>query len=57
MLENKYDDAISNFKKAINLKSNDYNSKYYKAIAQYLNKDYKGSIDESTNLLFRRVSN
>ena len=49
--------AISNFDNAIRLKSNDYNSAYYKIIAQYMDGDYGSVISGATKLLNKRVSN
>lgn len=49
--------AISNFDKAVKLKSNDYNSMYYKLIAQYIKGDYNSVIDGATKLLYKHVSN
>lgn len=49
--------AIDSFNNAIKLKSNDYNSKYYKIIAQYLAGDYNSSVSGATELLYKHVSN
>ncbi|MBD5402519.1 tetratricopeptide repeat protein [bacterium] len=49
--------AIASFNNAIKLKSNDYNSMYYKLIAQYLNEDYSDVTDGAANLLYKHVSN
>ncbi len=51
------DTAISEFNKAIKIKPNDYNSLYYKLIAQYINKDYTSVLNGATKLLYKRVSN
>lgn len=52
-----YDSAISSFNKAITFKSDDYNSSYYKLIAQYMNGKYSDVVEGCTNLLYRHVSN
>ncbi len=49
--------AVSNFDNAIRLKTNDYNSAYYKIIAQYMDGDYGSVISGATKLLNKRVSN
>lgn len=49
--------AIINFNKAIKFNINDYNSRYYKAIAQYIKGDYNSVVDDCTKLLYRHVSN
>jgi len=50
-------EAISNFDKAIKHNKSDFNSIYYKLIAQHIAKDYDSVIEGSTNLLYRHVSN
>lgn len=57
LLQAKVSSAIENFDSAIKLKSNDYNSQYYKIIAQYINGDYSSVISGAGKLLYRRVSN
>ena len=57
LLLSRNDIAISEFDKAIVLKSNDYNSMYYKLIAQYLKSDYSEVVDGATKLLNKHVSN
>lgn len=57
MLQGKVSSAIENFDSAIKLKSNDYNSQYYKIIAQYINGDYSSVVSGAGKLLYRRVSN
>lgn len=52
-----YDKAIVSFDSAIKLKTNDYNSMYYKLIAQQLKGDYNAVVDGATKLLYRHVSN
>lgn len=52
-----YDNAVENFDLAVKNKSNDYNSRYYKSIAQYMAGDYETVVDETTKLLYRHVSN
>ena len=49
--------AISEFDKAISMNSKDYNSMYYKLIAQYLKSDYSGVVSGADALINRRVSN
>jgi len=51
------DEAIASFDNAIKNRSNDYNSMYYRAIAQYLKGDYKPAAEGCTKLLYRHVSN
>lgn len=51
------DSAITNFDKSIKLNANDYNSLYYKLIAQYIKGDYAEVVDGAANLLYKRVSN
>ena len=57
LLQAKVSSAIENFDSAIKLKSNDYNSQYYKIIAQYINGDYSSVVSGAGKLLYRRVSN
>lgn len=57
LLQGKVFSAIENFDSAIKLKSNDYNSQYYKIIAQYINGDYSSVVSGAGKLLYRRVSN
>lgn len=57
LLQAKVSSAIENFDSAIKLKSDDYNSQYYKIIAQYINGDYSSVISGAGKLLYRRVSN
>jgi len=49
--------AISNFDRAVKLKPDDYNSLYYKLIAQYIKGDYNAVVTGATNLLYKHVSN
>lgn len=49
--------AIKNFNMAIKYKPNDYNSMYYKLIAQYIQGDYSDVSAGATRLLYRHVSN
>ena len=49
--------AISNFDKALKINPSDYNSMYYKLIAQYINGKYQDVIDGASNLLLKHVSN
>ena len=57
LLQAKVSSSIENFDSAIKLKSNDYNSQYYKIIAQYINGDYSSVVSGAGKLLYRRVSN
>ena len=57
LLQGKVSSAIGNFDSAIKLKPNDYNSQYYKAIAQYINADYSSAVSGANKLLYRHVSN
>ncbi|MBO6180402.1 tetratricopeptide repeat protein, partial [bacterium] len=49
--------AISNFDKALKINPSDYNSQYYKLIAQYINGNYQDVIDGASKLLLKHVSN
>lgn len=51
------DAAISAFDKAVSQRANDYNSMYYKAVAQQMKGDYAPVIDGATKLLNKHVSN
>lgn len=57
LLLSRNDKAIIEFDKAISIKSNDYNSMYYKLIAQYLKGDDNGVVEGSQKLINRHVSN
>lgn len=49
--------AISNFDKALQINPSDYNSMYYKLIAQYINGNYQDVVDGTSNLILKHVSN
>ena len=49
--------AISNFDKALKINPSDYNSQYYKLIAQYINGNYQDVVDGASKLLLKHVSN
>ena len=49
--------SISEFNKAINIKNNDYNSLYYKLIAQQIKGEYDSVKDGATKMLYKHVSN
>lgn len=49
--------AISNFDKALQINPSDYNSQYYKLIAQYINGNYQDVVDGTSKLLLKHVSN
>ena len=49
--------AVSSFNEALKINPNDYNSTYYKSIAQFINGDYKNVVDSTTKLLYKHVSN
>ncbi len=49
--------AINDFNNAIRINENDYNSKYYKLIAQYINGDYNSVISGAEKLIYKNVSN
>ena len=49
--------AISNFDKALQINPSDYNSMYYKLIAQYINGNYQDVVDGASKLLLKHVSN
>lgn len=49
--------AISNFDKALQINPSDYNSMYYKLIAQYINGNYQDVVDGTSKLLLKHVSN
>ncbi len=54
---NDYDNAVKSFNSAIKNKQNDYNSRYYKSIAQFMSGDYQAVVEETSKLLYRHVSN
>ena len=49
--------AVANFDKALKINSEDYNSAYYKLIAQYMKGDYQDVIDGTSRLIQKHVSN
>ena len=49
--------AITNFDKALQINPSDYNSMYYKLIAQYINGNYQDVVDGTSKLLLKHVSN
>ena len=49
--------AVSNFDKALKINPEDYNSAYYKLIAQYMKGDYQDVIDGTSKLIQKHVSN
>jgi hypothetical protein len=57
MLLKNYEAAITDFNAAILQNPSDYGSIYYKSIAQYVTGDYESVIDNTTKLLYKRVSN
>jgi len=57
MILDDYTGAISDFNSAVKIKPNDYNSQYYKLIAQQLNGEYKSVEEGAIKLLYKHVSN
>ena len=49
--------AIYNFDNALKINPSDYNSQYYKMIAQYINGNYQDVVDGASKLLLKHVSN
>ena len=49
--------AIYNFNQALKINSSDYNSLYYKLIAQYMEGNYQDVAEGATKLIYRHVSN